>query len=130
MVMVAVLRQDVYSGLCHSPQKFTELPRFILIQPLNHDLIFPDHVDSRSFESPSASRSIVHEKVRDSFAVHNEHAAALDADTCAAESLAHLSKGARPIFQKNLQVLHTALLPGLLLSSFLARLHTSLRVEA
>jgi len=101
MIVIAVLRQNVHARLRHPAKHLSHLSRLTLIQFLNQDLILPNHRDARSFESASASRSIFHEKVGPSFAVDNEHTAALNADSCDSESLSHLSKGAGAIFQLN-----------------------------
>jgi hypothetical protein len=96
--VVTVQNLNIDACLGHAACEFTELTGFILPQALDEDFALVNYPDTGRFQGAAGCRSVVKQKMGQTFAIDGESAAALDADACASQSVAHVGEGSGTVF--------------------------------
>jgi hypothetical protein len=105
--VVAVLDEHVDSCVSQQSGQCSELSRRLLIQPGHDDVTYDGRTYPGSSDGGQRGRTIVDQVVRHRLSGMGEHSAAFQAHPGTAERLAEVDQRARPVGQKDLEVLQS-----------------------
>ncbi len=106
VIVVAIEDLDVDAGVRHPAADLAELTWLGLVEPLDDNVSLRQNRDSGILERAPGGGSVLEEEVGHATALDDERAAALDADTGAAERVAHIGERARAIVEKDREIFH------------------------